>query len=122
MLVDVEQSKLFKRNGNDLYTTYSIDPVLASLGGEIEVASPYKMEKINVKAGTTSKTVIKLQGKGIKTTTGVGDLIVQLNIEPITNLTEAQKKMLSDLQKTFTKDNFNEHKEYEKLAADALAS
>ena len=122
LLVDVEQSKLFKRDGNDIYTTYSIDPVLASLGGEIEVASPYKMEKINVKAGTTSKTVVKLPGKGIKTTTGVGDLVVQLNIEPITNLTEAQKKMLSDLQKTFTKDNFKEHREYEKLAADALAS
>ena len=75
-----------------------------------------------MKAGTTSKTVVKLPGKGLKTATGVGDLVVQLNIEPIANLTEAQKKMLSDLQKTFTKDNFNEHREYEKLAADALAS
>ena len=121
LLVDIEQSKLFKRDGNDLYTTYSIDPVLASLGGEVEVASPYKMEKVKVKAGTTSKTVVKLPGKGLKTATGVGDLVVQLNIEPIENLTAEQKKLLADLQKTFTKDNFKEHTAYEKLAADALA-
>lgn len=120
MLVDVEPSKLFKRDGNDLYTTRSIDPVTASLGGNVNVASPYKMEKLAVKAGTASKTVVKLPGKGIKSSSGIGDLVVQLNIEPMLNLTAEQKKMLSDLQKTFNASNFKEQAEYSKLAESML--
>lgn len=120
LLVDVEPNKLFKRDGNDLYTVRSIDPVTASLGGSIQVASPYKMEKLAIKAGTTSKTVVKLPGKGLKTVSGIGDLVVQLNIEPISNLTAEQTKLLADLQKTFNKANFKEQSEYDKLVTSML--
>ena len=56
--------------------TLPIDPITAALGGAVEVAAPYGKEKIDIKAGTTSKTILKLPRKGIKTSDNVGDLII----------------------------------------------
>lgn len=46
--VVVEESDIFTRKGNDLYVVCPISPITASLGGEVEVPTPYGTEKVKI--------------------------------------------------------------------------
>ena len=92
----------FKRTGNDLYTTASIDLYTALLGGETTIDTLNGKVKLTVKAITQNGTVIRLKGKGIplyKKEGEAGDLYVTYEIKLPTHLTGQQQALFTELSK-----------------------
>jgi curved DNA-binding protein len=93
----------FKRSGNDLYATVSLDLYTAVLGGEITTDTLNGKVKLNVKPETQNGSKIKLKGKGFpvyKKEGQFGDLYITFVIKIPTNLTEKQKSLFTELAKS----------------------
>ena len=105
--IHIEPSKMFKRDGNSLnLTTYvPVDAITATLGGQIDVRTPWETLKTSVPIGTTSGTRVTLKGSGVHSKMGNGDLIVVFEVMPFENLSSEQKKMLEDFKKTVNDSN-----------------
>jgi curved DNA-binding protein len=92
----------FKRAGNDLYTTATIDLYTALLGGETTIDTLTGKVKLTVNAETQNGTRIRLKGKGFpvyKKEGEAGDLYVTYDIKLPSNLTEQQKALFTELSK-----------------------
>ena len=93
---------LFKRSGNDLYTSSPIDLYTAVLGGETTIDTLKGKVKLKVNPETQSGTKIRLKGKGVpvyKKEGATGDLYITYEVKLPTNLTEQQKAMFKELSK-----------------------
>ena len=93
----------FKRLGNDLYTTVDLDLYTAVLGGEIMIDTMDGKVKLKVKPETQNSTVTRLKEKGFpvyKKEGSFGDLYITYSIKIPTHLTEKQKELFRELQKT----------------------
>ena len=119
--VSVEESRLFKRHGADVEAVMPISPVLAALGGTVEVPSPYGYCKVKVPAETKSGDTVVVKGKGLKTNVCTGNLIVKLVIIALSNLDDTQKKLLNQLQMTLTDDNLESVKQHKKEVSEYYA-
>jgi curved DNA-binding protein len=92
----------FKRLGNDLHTTTTLDLYTAVLGGEITIDTLSGKIKLKVASGTQPGAKTRLKGKGFpvyKKEGEFGDLYVVYQIKIPANLTEQQKKLFSELSK-----------------------
>jgi len=92
----------FKRSGNDLYTTTSIDLYTALLGGETTINTLNGKVKLKVNPETQNSARIRLKGKGFpvyKKEGEAGDLYVTYEIKLPVNLTEQQKALFTELSK-----------------------
>lgn len=90
----------FKRVGNDLFTTTSIDLYTAVLGGDAVIETMNGKVKMKVAAGTQPGTKVRLKGKGFpvyKQEGKHGDLYVTYEVKLPTNLTEKQKALFVEL-------------------------
>jgi curved DNA-binding protein len=97
---DIAPHPVFKRLGNDLYTTATIDLYTALLGGETTIDTLSGKVKLTVKPGTQPGTKIRLKGKGFpvyKHDNESGDLYITYDIKLPTNLTEQQKALFTEL-------------------------
>ena len=93
----------FKRIGNDLYTTVSIDLYTAILGGETTIDLLKGKAKLTVTPETQSGSKVRLKGKGFpvyKKEGEAGDLYVTYDVKLPTKLTEQQKVLFTELSKT----------------------
>jgi curved DNA-binding protein len=93
----------FKRTGNDLHTTVSIDLYTAILGGETTIDLLKGKVKLTVSPETQSGTKVRLKGKGFpvyKKEGEAGDLYVTYDVKLPTKLTEQQKVLFTELSKT----------------------
>ena len=92
----------FKRSGNDLLTTASIDLYTAVLGGETTIDTLKGKVKLKVNPGTQNGTKIRLKGKGVpvyKKEGENGDLYVTYEVKIPTHLTAEQKALFAELSK-----------------------
>jgi curved DNA-binding protein len=92
----------FKRLGNDLFTTATIDLYTAMLGGEIMIDTLKGKVKLKVNPETQYGTKIRLKGKGFpvyKKEGQAGDLYITYEIKLPTNLTHEQKELFIQLSK-----------------------
>lgn len=97
----------FKRLGNDLYTTATIDLYTAVLGGETIIDTLSGKVKLKVAPGTQNGTKVRLKEKGFpvyKKEGQFGDLYVTFTIKIPTNLTEKEKELFSELFKLAQKN------------------
>jgi curved DNA-binding protein len=93
---------LFKRFGNDLFTTTTIDLYSAILGGEVIVDTLQGKVKLKINPETQTGTKIRLKGKGFpvyKKEGEAGDLYITYEVKLPTNLTEEQKALFTELSK-----------------------
>lgn len=93
---------VFKRAGNDLYTTINLDLYTAVLGGEVNVETLDGKIKLKVNPETQNGTKTRLKGKGfpVYKQEGVsGDLYITYNILIPQNLTQKQKELFTELSK-----------------------
>lgn len=91
---------LFKRSGNDLFTTAKIDLYTALLGGDTTLETLNGKVKLAVKPETQPGTKIRLKGKGFpvyKKENEYGDLYITYEVALPTNLNEEQKKLFTEL-------------------------
>ena len=93
---------LFKRSGNDLFTTSPISLYTAILGGETTIETLTGKVKLTVNPETQPGTKIRLKGKGVpvyKKEGEIGDLYITYEIKLPSNLTEQQKQLFIELSK-----------------------
>lgn len=98
----VEPDPVFKRSGNDLYTTIPLDFYTAVLGGDVMVETLDGKIKLKVKPETQNGTRTRLKGKGFpiyKKEGSSGDLYITYNILIPQNLTHKQKELFTELSK-----------------------
>lgn len=98
----VEEDPLFKRLGNDLYTSAHVGLYTAVLGGEAMVNTLDGQVKIRVKPGTQPGTKVRLKGKGFpvyKKNDQFGDLIVTMKVEVPKNLSSKEQELFVELSK-----------------------
>lgn len=109
----VEPNSLFERRGQDLKTIMPIDAATATLGGKVDVQTPWGKATVNVSPKTTSGTSTRIVGHGIKSSTQTGDLIVEFNVKPFDNLNSNQKKLLEELKKSLSSSNIYGKQKYQ---------
>jgi curved DNA-binding protein len=93
---------VFKRLGNDLYATVTIDLYTAMLGGETTIDTLTGKIKLKVNPVTANGTKIRLKGKGFpvyKKEGEAGDLYITYDVKLPTKLTEQQKALFTELSK-----------------------
>lgn len=102
LLVIATRSHAFlDRDGNDLICNTKVDMVTAALGGEVEVNVLDSRFKLKIPAGTQTGRKFKMTGKGITNRKGeTGDLLVKIQVETPTNLTDAQRELLEQFRAT----------------------
>jgi curved DNA-binding protein len=92
----------FKRSGNDLFSTHSIDLYTALLGGETTVETLTGKVKLKVAPETQNGTKVRLKGKGFpvyKAQGEFGDLYIIYEIKLPSNLSEQEKQLFVQLSK-----------------------
>ena len=115
LVVSVKPSKLFKRDGMDLFVTVPVTFQTAACGGEIEIPSPDGIFIHKLGEGTVNGDTLRFRGKGVKGRRGTlsaGDLYATIEVEVPKTLTKAQKKALEDFERDSTAKSYPKRKAY----------
>jgi len=110
VVLNVRDSDVFEREDVDLFVTVPISPVLAALGGSVDIPTPDGIATVSLPAGTPNGKQLRLRGKGMPDLRGgpVGDLVARIVFEVPTRLTGKQRGALEELAKTLDPGNFPE--------------
>jgi molecular chaperone DnaJ len=101
---------IFGRSGKrDLNVDIPITYPEAALGATITIPTIDGTTKIKVPAGTASGTTLKISGKGVETSKGVGDMLVTLTIEVSNDPTAAEHEALEALREAEAGRNPRSH-------------
>lgn len=105
--INVKPHEMFERQDNDIACEVPINFVTAALGGEIDVPTLEGTEKLKIPAGTQNGKIFTIKDKGIPYPRGYGrgDEHVRINVEVPKNLTDKQKEILRDFEKTLKDEN-----------------
>ena len=106
--VRVKEHDFFTRERNNVYCDIPISFTEAALGAEIDIpVLGGKTEKYKIPEGTQTGTRFTLKGQGISDVNSKrhGDLIITVIVETPKNLTQEQKKLLTEFAKTLGKNN-----------------
>lgn len=108
--IHIKPHPVFQRDGDDLHCEMPISFATAALGGEIDIPTLAGKASISIPEGTQSGKTFRLRGKGIQ---GVrsgypGDLYCHVVLETPVRLTETQKRLLREFDKS-TRDGGAKH-------------
>ncbi len=108
ILIEEQEDKQLKRDGNNLIYDLYISFIDASLGTTVEVPSVGGRVKIKIDAGTQSGKVLRLRGKGLKDINGyeTGDQLIYVNVWTPKKLTPEERTKLESLRSSA---NFEPH-------------
>jgi molecular chaperone DnaJ len=106
IFLSVRPHELFERDGLDLLCSVPVPMTTAALGGEIEAPCLLGGEncdgqcriKVKVPEGAQPGQTVRLRGKGMPSLRSRqrGDLVVQLDVETPTRLTQRQKALMRE--------------------------
>ena len=99
--IEVEDSEIFRREGNDLYLNLPVSFSQVALGCELKIPTLKKEVTIKVAGGTQTGTNIRLKGEGAHDVNGYGrgDLYVILEVTTPVKLSKEQKNLFDKLSK-----------------------
>ena len=102
--IRIKKHEIFERDGDDLHCSVPVSMTTAALGGDIEVPTLGSKAEISLPEGTQHGKTFRLRGKGIKglRSSYPGDLYCHISVETPIKLTEHQRKLLRELQESFT--------------------
>lgn len=108
--IGIHDSDIFEREGLDLGVDVPVSPVLAALGGSVEVPTPEGAATLKIPAGTPNGKLFRLRGKGVPSLrgNGAGDLTVRIVFEVPANLDRKQKAALEEFQNLASASTFPE--------------
>lgn len=108
ILIEEQEDKQLKRDGNNLIYELYITVVDAALGTSVEVPSVGGKVKIKIDPGTQSGKILRLRGKGLKDVNGyeTGDQLIYVNVWIPKKLTAEEKAKLESLRSAV---NFQPH-------------
>ena len=106
--LNVRESDIFERDGQDLGVDIPVSPILAALGGTVSVPTPEGEAQLKIPAGTPNGKVFRLRGKGVPSLRGgvAGDLDARIVFEVPANLDRRQREALEAFQKLVTAGTF----------------
>ena len=89
----------FTRDGADLHCTIAVPMTSAALGSDLVLTTLDGEEKIEIRPGTQSGSVLHLRGKGVPRlrSTARGDLFAHIEVRTPTRLDEEQERLLREL-------------------------
>lgn len=100
--IEVEDSKDFVRDGQNIHYNLVLDLPTAVLGGTAEVPTIDGKAKIKIEPGTQPGKVMRLRGKGLPAVHGygygTGDLIVNISVYIPETLSKDEKKMFENMR------------------------
>jgi len=99
--VNIENHKLYERQGTHLYTAIPVSMVCATLGGKVEIPGiDGKKVEVLIPEGTQSGSQIRLKGAGMPLmhSDKRGDLFVVIKVETPTHLSKKQKELLEEFR------------------------
>ncbi len=98
VVIDVKESDVFERDGDDLRLDMPIKFTLAALGGSIEVKTLTGKVALKIPAGTQTGTVFRLKGHGMPKLRGGsnGDEYIKVHVEVPKSLSSEQRKKLEE--------------------------
>jgi molecular chaperone DnaJ len=105
IFLHVQRHKLFERDGTTLFARAPISFTTAALGGTITVPGLDRVgHEIRIPAGIQSGKQIRQRGAGMPVLNGrgVGDMVVQIDVETPTKLSSKQKELLEAFRETET--------------------
>jgi DnaJ-class molecular chaperone len=80
--IDVTPHPRFRREGDNLITTETVNAVQAMLGTRREVETPHGTRvRVRIPAGTQPGERLRLRGQGVRTADAKGDLFVEIRVE-----------------------------------------
>ena len=96
VIINVNPSDKFTRDGSTIYYTLNISFVQAALGDTVEVPTVHGNVEMVIPAGTQTGKTFRLKGKGAPRLRGgsQGDQLVTVKIVTPTKLNDAQKEAL----------------------------
>ncbi len=120
--VNVRPHPIFERDGTDVYCEVPITFAQAALGAEIQVPTLDGKANLKIREGTHPGDKFRLKGKGIVRTNSTyrGDQYVIVNIEVPSNLTKAQKEILSKFESQTNDGNYAKRKSFFEKVKDAF--
>jgi molecular chaperone DnaJ len=100
--INVRSHPIFTREENNLSCEVPISIVTAALGGELEVPTLEGRVMLKIPPETQSGKMFRIRGKGVKPVRGgpPGDLHCRVVVETPVNLTNEQKQLLRDFEKS----------------------
>lgn len=118
IVVQVQGDKTFRRDNNDIHVTIPVSIIDLILGTTLTVPTVYGDCDVELKAGTKVDSVLKIKGKGVKSSrpyVNPGDEYIHLDVIVPTKISDEQKTLLTkfnDIEsKKAGKDNiFNKFK------------
>jgi len=108
IVIEEQEDKQLKRDGNNLVFDLYISFVDAALGTAVEVPSVNGKVKIKIDAGTQSGKILRLRGKGLKDVNGyeTGDQLIYVNVWTPKKLTAEERAKLESFRES---PNFEPH-------------
>lgn len=96
IIFSVQPSKVFQRNGADIYLDKDISFTQAALGDEIKVQTVHGDVSLKIPAGTQTGSTFRLKGKGAPRLRGNGNGDQRVTVKIVTpkNLNKAQRTAL----------------------------
>jgi len=96
--VSEQPHETFTREGSDLHCTVGVPMTAAALGTELQLETLDATERVELRAGVQSGSVITLRGKGVPRLRSAtrGDLHVHVEVRTPTRLDETQEKLLRE--------------------------
>jgi len=111
--ITVEQHEYFQRHGDDILIDLPVTFSEAALGSKKDVPSfSEHVARISIPEGTQSGKTLRVKGEGFPNIhgSGKGDLLVRVQVETPTNLTERQRELLHQFAAVETPANFPKKK------------
>lgn len=99
IFIEVQDHKIFERDGVNLFCQVPVSMVSATLGGEIEVPTiDGGRSRVKIPEGSQSGRQMRLRGKGMPALRGgvQGDMFIELLVETPVRLTSRQKELLRE--------------------------
>jgi len=104
--VGVPKHAVFSREDNNLRVVVPVTYAEAALGDTIEVPTlSGDIVKVKVPTGTQSGQVMRVRGRGVTSSDGVGDLLVEVRVAVPTSLSKTQKGHLEKFVDSLPKEN-----------------
>lgn len=100
IVIHVQASDYFKREGVNIYTKLEVSPAQAVLGDEITIKTLDGEKSIQIPTGLQSGSTVKIKGAGVPylgKTNQRGDHIIIVNIKTPTHLGDEEKQLYKKL-------------------------
>lgn len=105
LTVHVQPHPYFQRRGNNLHVRVPITLGEAVAGAKVDIPTPQHTVKLTIPPGTSSGAKLRAKGHGVTPKTGTpGDLVAEIQIVLPKNLTDADRKALSEIDQHYTQN------------------